>query len=176
MKRLCLYLWLLSFDLAAETRIAILDFELKDQTMAPRVPSELKRTAAIKPLLEKELRSAGYRIIDIPKSAQTEADAGVGYLYEHPDAAAKLGERFGADYLLVGRVHKPSFLFAYFIGNLVSVADGRWRGQLMAESKGQAKVLVGKAVETLTDKIDNLLDNRYQPPAPVHGVLSDTAY
>ncbi len=40
----------------AETRIAILEFELIDLTLAPRTPSEIKRTASIKPLLETELR------------------------------------------------------------------------------------------------------------------------
>ena len=40
----------------AETRIAILEFELKDLTLAPRIPSEIERTASIKPLLEAELK------------------------------------------------------------------------------------------------------------------------
>ena len=39
-------------------------------TLAPGIPDEIKRTASIKPLLERELNSAGYRIIEIPLSAQ----------------------------------------------------------------------------------------------------------
>jgi hypothetical protein len=46
--------------------IAVLEFELKDLTMKPGVPAEIKRTASIKPLLEGELRTAGYQITDIP--------------------------------------------------------------------------------------------------------------
>ena len=49
-------LCLVSINVFAETRIAILDFELKDLTLAPRIPAEIKRTASIKPLLEGELK------------------------------------------------------------------------------------------------------------------------
>ena len=51
---------------AAETRIAVLDFELKDLTLAPRIPAEIERTATVKPLLENELKNSGYTIVSIP--------------------------------------------------------------------------------------------------------------
>ena len=117
MKKIGLLFYVLSFSIAAETRIAILDFELKDLTLIPGIAAEIKRTAAIKSLLEEELRSAGYTIIEIPLAAQQAANSGVGYLFDHPDVAARLGQDFDAEYVLVGRVHKPSFLFAYFMGN-----------------------------------------------------------
>ncbi len=163
------YLWLglLSLNLSAATRIAILDFELKDLTLAPRIPAEIERTSSIKPLLENELKSAGYRIVDIPLQAQRAADSGVGYLFDHADAAAQLGKNFGADYVLVGRLHKPSFLFAYLMGNLVRVSDGRWIGKFISESKGPNAELTIKAVESLAVKIDEILDHRYTPPPPV---------
>jgi len=150
----------------AAPRIAILDFELKDLTLAPGIPAEIERTASIKPLLENELRSAGYPIVDIPIAAQQDANSGVGYLFDHADVAAKLGKQFGADYVLVGRLHKPSYLFAYLMGNLVRVGDKQWMAQIITESKGPNKALVIKAVESLADKIDSQLENRYTPPPP----------
>jgi hypothetical protein len=42
-------LFLISISAFAETRIAILDFELKDLTLVPRTPAEINRTASIKP-------------------------------------------------------------------------------------------------------------------------------
>ena len=78
----------MSFSLSAETKIAILEFELKDMTLAPRIPAEIKRTASIKPLLEMELKKAGYTILDIDIESQKHADSGVGYLFDHDDVAA----------------------------------------------------------------------------------------
>ena len=159
-------LCLMSNSAFAETKIAILDFELKDLTLAPRIPAEIKRTASIKPLLEGELKKADYVIIDIDPESQKFADSGVGYLFDHNDVAAKLGKQFGADYVLVGRLHKPSFLFAYVMGHLIRVSDAKLIGNYVSEAKGPNRKLTIKAVESLTVKIDKTLDNRYSPPPP----------
>jgi len=150
----------------AATRIAVLDFELKDLTLAPGIPAEIERTASIQALLAAELASAGYEIVAIPIQAQQAANSGEGYLFDHVDSAAALGKHFEADYVLVGRLHKPSFLFAYLMGNVVRVADQKLIGRFITESKGSDAKLVKKAVETLADKIDSVLDNRYSPPPP----------
>ena len=154
----------MSFNLSAETKIAILEFELKDMTLAPRIPAELKRTASIKTLLEGELQSADYTIISIDLESQKAADSGVGYLFDHHDVAAKLGQQFGADYVLVGRLHKPSFLFSYLMGHLIRVSDARLIGNYISEAKGPNIKLTIKTVESLAVKIDRTLDNRYTPP------------
>ncbi len=149
----------------SETRIAVLDFELKDLTLKPATTAELARTASIKPMLERELAQAGYEIIHIDRKAQRQADSGIGYLFDHHDTAAELGRRYDADYILVGRLHKPSFLFAYLMGHLINVSNGELIGNFITETKGGEKKLTLKAVETLADEIDNKLDNRYCPPA-----------
>ncbi len=162
------WLIVLTFSLNAsawsETRIAILDFELKDLTLIPGTPAELARTASIKTLLEEELASAGYQIIAIDKTAQHQANSGFGYLFDHHDSAAKLGETFAADYVLVGRLHKPSFLFAYLMGHLINVESGQLIGNFITESKGGDKKLTRKAVEAMVVEIDALLEKRYSPP------------
>jgi len=157
----------LSMNTYAETKIAILDFELKDLTLAPRIPSEIKRTASIKPLLEAALKTADYVIVDIDSKSQAFADSGVGYLFDHHDVAAKLAAQFGADYVLVGRLHKPSFLFSYLMGHLIRVSDGQLIGNYISEAKGPNIKLTIKTVESLAVKIDKSLDNRYLPPPPV---------
>ena len=58
---LCLF----SVGICAQTSIAILDFELSDVTLAPGIPAEIARTASIKPMLEGELKGAGYKIIAV---------------------------------------------------------------------------------------------------------------
>jgi len=150
----------------AETSIAILDFELNDLTLAPGIPAEIERTASVKPLLEKELNRAGYRIISVPLADQHHANSGFGYLFDHDDVAAALGKSAGADYVVVGRLHKPSFLFAYLMGRLIRVKDGQLIGNYISETKGGDLKLTLKGVESLAVKIDAELDKSYTPPPP----------
>ncbi len=151
--------------LYAGSKIAILDFELKDLTLAPGIPAEVERTASIKALLETELKSAGYQIIQIDLISQKRAEAGLGYLFDHHDVAAELAKQFNADYILVGRLHKPSFLFAYMMGHLIRVKDAKLIGDYISEAKGPNKKLTRKTVESLAVKIDRTLDNKYTPPS-----------
>ncbi|MCX7089002.1 MAG: DUF2380 domain-containing protein [Methylococcales bacterium] len=162
----CLALTLFVTYAQAATRIAVLDFELKDLTLAPNIPAEIARTAGIKTQLEGELGHAGYEIISIPLKDQARANAGFGYLFDHHDVAADLAKKVKADYVLVGRLHKPSFLFAYLIGHLIRVNDAQLIGNYTIETKGGDKTLTHKAIESLTVKIDQDLDKRYSPPPP----------
>lgn len=155
----------ISLDTIAETKIAILDFELKDLTMIPYTAAEIERTGSIKPLLEAELKKADYVIINIPLIKQKNATGGAGYLFDHDDIAANLAKQYGADYVLVGRLHKPSFLFAYLMGHLVRVSDAKLVGNYISEAKGPNKKLTVKTVESLTVKIDRTLEQRYSPPS-----------
>lgn len=159
--------FLFSVNIQAMPSIAVLDFELKDLTLKPGVDAEIKRTTSIKPLLEQTLASADYPIISIPLASQQTANGGVGYLFDHADLAAKLGKQYGADYVIVGRLHKPSFLFAYLMANLVRVSDQKLIDSFISESKGPNADLTIKAVESLTVKIDHALEKRYTPPPPI---------
>ncbi|MGZ5018203.1 MAG: DUF2380 domain-containing protein [Methylobacter sp.] len=170
MKTFC-FLFLIALSITsvnAETSIAILNFELNDLTLAPRTPAEINRTASLKPLLEKELKNAGYQIISIDLAAQHKANSGFGYLFDHDDVAAGLGRTASADYVLVGRLHKPSFLFAYIMGHLIRTQDGKLIGNYISEIKGGDEKLTLKGIESLASKIDKDLDNRYTPPPPKH--------
>ena len=159
-------LFFINTNVSAVSKIAILEFELKDLTLKPRIPSELKRTASIKPLLETELKTANYEIINIDSKDQKFANSGVGYLFDHHDVAAKLGKQAGADYVLVGRLHKPSFLFSYLMGHLIRVSDSKLIGNYISEAKGPNIKLTIKTVQSLAVKIDKTLDNTYTPPPP----------
>ena len=145
-------------DATAKPRIAVLDFELNDLTLVPRIPAEITRTASIKPMLENELKNSGYEIVSITQDAQQQATAGIGYLFDHPDAAAQLGNTYGADYVLVGRLHKPSFLFFYLMVHLVDVKKEALAGEYLYEVKGGEKKLVAKGVEGIAEKITKTLN------------------
>jgi len=134
-------------------RIAVLEFELNDLTLDPRNSAELERTTSIKPMLEQALTAADHPTIAVDAAAQRVADKGVGYLFDHADAAAALGRATGADWVIVGRVHKASFLFVYFKVHVVKVATAEQVADLMVEVKGPQKALTVKGVESLAKQI-----------------------
>jgi hypothetical protein len=142
-----------SAQAAPHDRIAVLEFELNDLTLDPRNPAELERTATIKPLLEQALAAAKYPSIAVDAADQEVADKGVGYLYDHTDAAAALGRAAGADWIIVGRVHKASFLFVYFKVHLVNVATAKLVADLVVEVKGPQKALTLRGVENIAKQI-----------------------
>lgn len=145
---------LLNFPVIADTRVAILEFELKDLTLRPGTDQEVERTASIKPLLQTIMEKDGqYSIAQIDKVAQQEATSGFGYLFDHHDVAAELGQSVGADYVVVGRLHKPSFLFAYLLTHLVDVKTQKLVGDYVVEVKGPQEKITKKGVETLARKI-----------------------
>jgi len=150
-------LCLSTFDSYAQTRIVVLDFELKDLTLKPGIPIEIARTASIKPMLESELKKSGFQIIPIPPAAQQQATAGTGYLFDHHDVAAQLARQYDADYVIVGRLHKPSFLFVYLMAHLIRVSSGAPAGDYLTEIKGSEKKLTLKGVESLAIKIKETL-------------------
>jgi hypothetical protein len=152
-------LWLsASAHAEPEGRIAVLEFELNDLTLDPGNSAELERTASIKPLLEKALTEAKHPTVAVDATAQGAADKGVGYLFDHPDAAAALGRAAGAQWVVVGRVHKASFLFVYFKAHVVNVSSGEQVADLVVEVKGPQKALTVRGVESLAKQIAEVVE------------------
>lgn len=151
-----LVLPIFAFPVFADTRIAILDFEVKDLTLYPRIKEEKERAASMKPMLQDILKSkGGYELININSGAQYEANKGTGYLFDHHDVVAELGQQFGADFVLMGRVHKASHLFVYFMAHLVDVKTQQLIGNYVVEVKGPQKKLTIKGLESLAEQIDS---------------------
>ncbi len=150
-----LFMWLIFIlPAAAQTRIAILDFELHDITSLPNTVQEKLRTASIKPLLEHALLSQGdYQIIHIPPQAQLQANASFGYLYRFNDLAVKLGERYVTDWIVVGQHSKPSFLFSYLLAHVIPVKPQAKSTDFAIELKGNHERVTQRGVDALARKI-----------------------
>ena len=143
----------------AQSRIAVLDFELHDLTLLPRTPEELERTASVAPLLRAALvKKGGYEPVTIAPDTQAKANAAFGYLFDQPEVAAELGARFGAEWVVIGRVHKPSFLFAYLKVHLVNVTSQRLTGDFVVEVKGYLKKLTERGAVRLAEQIVQTID------------------
>ena len=147
-----------AYPVPKDGRIAVLEFELNDLTLDPGNAAERERTASIKPTLEKALVQAKKVTVPVEDAAQSAADEGVGYLFDHADAAAALGRAAGADWVVVGRVHKASFLFVYLKAHVVNVATGEQVADLVVEVKGPQKALTARGVESLAGQIVEAID------------------
>ncbi len=139
----------------AAQRIAVLDFELSDLTSLPNTAAELQRTASIRPLLEQAISRRGeYEIIHITPQAEAHANSSFGYLFRYDDLAAKLGKQAGADWVIVGRHSKPSFLFSYLMAHIVSVKSHAAVASIDIELKGNHSKVTQRGVNKLAEKID----------------------
>ena len=148
----------LAAAVAGEVAVLVLDFELNDLTLDPGSAQEQQRVASLRPLLAETLAAKGdYRMVGIDSQSQAQADRSFGYLFDHHDAAAELGRAAGADWVVVGRVHKASFLFVYLMVHLIDTRTGQLVGNFIVEVKGPQERLTIKGVERLAEKIDATL-------------------
>ena len=142
---------------ADRSAIAVLDFELNDLTLDPGNAAERERTASIKPMLRDLLAAKNHNMVEVSAAAQSAADRGAGYLFDHSDVAAALGHTVGADWVIVGRVHKPSFLFVYLKAHVVNVHTGELAADLVVEVKGPQQALTRRGAERLAEQIETAI-------------------
>lgn len=157
------WLLLLVYSTTANAGIMVLDFELKDLTIYNDNTEEIKRTAKLKPMLEQALIDLDQQqIISFNIHDQRQADIGVGYLYDHHDLVADLGEANDARWVVVGRVHKPSYLFSYLKVQLIDVRNRSMAADLTVELKGQQDRFLKKSVKRLAVQIKEAIDHYRQ--------------
>lgn len=167
MSRACRGLWCLALCCyllpmgMAHAAMAVLEFELNDLTLLPATPTELERTHSARPALTSALQAAGHTIIPVDPTVQERANEGFGYLFTHPEKVAALGKTLGADQVIVGRVHKPSFLFAYLLVQVVDVQTGKVTAEFNVEAKGESLQTTKRALDKLAALISGTV------PAPV---------
>lgn len=137
----------------AASTIAVLDFELRDLTLTPNQPAEVDRTTRVAPALRSALQRRGLSALVGSAQRQAEADKSVGYLFDHPDEAATLGAAVGAQWIAVGRLHKPSELFAYLQVELVDACARRSVGSFSVEIKGRGRTLLERGTEALAEQL-----------------------
>jgi hypothetical protein len=151
---------------SADTKIAVPDFELLNLTMKLSDPQKVAEIDAqeqqnlrnIELFLRKGLSNAdGFTIVDISTEAKNAADKSTGYLFDCAKCAAELGLSHDADYILIGRLHKPTYLFSYLIVRVFDTKENKLVKEFRSEIKGDPKVAIPGAVGNLVNKIDKIL-------------------
>ncbi|MCP5304468.1 MAG: DUF2380 domain-containing protein [Chromatiaceae bacterium] len=139
---------------AGATGVAVLAFESRNLTPIADTAADRQYVASLGVMLEEALgQAADTEIVSIDPAVADEANAGVGYLFEHGDVAAQLARAQGADWIVVGRLHKPSFLFSYLMARLVDARTGEVAEDLVIEIKGQQDVVTRKGIQRLAGKL-----------------------
>jgi hypothetical protein len=165
-KFLLLSLGLFTHSAWADTKIAVPDFELLDLSMKLSDPQKVAEINAqeqqklrdIELFLRKGLSNKeGFTVVDISTEARNAADKSTGYLFDCAKCAAELGLSHDADYILIGRLHKPTYLFSYLIVRVFDNHEKKLVKEFRSEIKGDPKVAIPGAVGNLVNKLDKTL-------------------
>jgi hypothetical protein len=118
-------------------RVAVLAFDLENLTPVGATAAELAATAAAGPALRRSLAAdCGYVVVLVDSASQAQANAGVGYLFDHPAESARLASAVGADWVVVGRLAVASPIVSEFDVELVRVSTGALVQATTIELKG----------------------------------------
>jgi len=165
-KFLLLSLVFITHSALADTKIAVPNFELLDLSMKLSDPQKVAEINAqeqqklrdIELFLRKGLSNKeGFSIVDISAESKNAADKSTGYLFDCAKCSAELGLSHDADYILIGRLHKPTYLFSYLIVRVFDTHENKLVKEFRSEIKGDPKVAIPGAVGNLVNKIDKIL-------------------
>ena len=112
----------------ARTKIMVVNFELRDVSPLPNTEQEVERTGHA---LAKKAQALMPPCEELVKASQQ----GLGYLFDRPEVAGRIGRECGADYVLMGQTWKPSFLFVFPQVQVVDTRAGLTREQLVPVSR-----------------------------------------
>ena len=149
------YLLFVNFAIANDDYIKkvimVVNFELRDVSPLPNVIQEQERTKVVENTIKKILAENNYTIVSACAELQEANEQGLGYLYDRPEVAAKIGNHCEADYVLLGQTWKPSFLFVFPQVQIIDTRKNLTREQL---------VLVSRVVQLEASMVDkNVTEN-----------------
>ena len=148
----------------ADTTIAVTNFEFLNLTLKltdPKKVAEIdaqdqQNMAMINELLKNGLSNMdGFTMIAISDDAHSDADKSVGYLFDCASCSAELGRNNNADYIIIGRLHKPTYLFSYLIARVFNTKTNKLVKEYRSEVKGTPSQSIPGAVGHLLHKINN---------------------
>ena len=144
--------------------IAVPDFELLDLTLRLSDPvkvaeinaKEQKKIEMMEILIQEGITdNEGFTFVPVSTEARDKADVSVGYLFDCAKCSADLGREHNADYILIGRLHKPTYLFSYIIIRIFDVENNRLIKEYRSEVKGKPSKSIPGAIDNLMIKINN---------------------
>jgi hypothetical protein len=154
------------------SRLLVLSIDLNDLT-GREDPADPPRLAVLTHALRQRFVACGYSVVALDSAAERRAHLGDGYLYAHPDAAAALAARAGAEWALVPRLNRASPWVTDLQAHVVRVGSGRVVSNRVVELKGfgMAPALTARLAERgaawMADQVDQAIGWAAAPGAPV---------
>jgi len=160
---LLLSLFFVISPVTANTTIAITNFELLNLTLKLTDPEKVAEIDAqdqqnmgmINELLKSGLSNMdGFTVIKVLENERADADKSVGLLFDCAPCSAELGRNNNADYIIIGRLHKPTYLFSYLIARIFDAKTNKLVKEYRSEVKGMPSKSIPGAVGNLLHKIN----------------------
>lgn len=140
----------------SEVKIMVVNFELRDVSPLPNTEQEIERTEHIDTVIRNVLKEAGYTLMTPCEELVAASQQGLGYLFDRPEVAGRIGRECGADYVLMGQTWKPSFLFVFPQVQVVDTRAGLTREHLVPVSRSvqlEASTLDRNVTEAAGEKL-----------------------
>lgn len=161
--RYLFFLFLFASNFVVAKNIAVPNFELLDLTLKLSDPEkaaeinakEQRNIEMIETLIQEGIiKNKKFTFIPVSAKFRNKADLSVGYLFDCAKCSADLGREYNADYIVIGRLHKPTYLFSYIIVRVFDVKENRLFKEYRSEIKGMPSKSIPGAVENLLVKIN----------------------
>ena len=117
-------------------KVVVLTIDLNNVHKTEPDTSFAGRLARLGEALRTRLGTCGYEVVLVDPVAEAAAHATEGYFYDHPDVAASLAARVGADWVVIPRLNRASAWAADLQAHVVRVSDTTVVSNRIVEFKG----------------------------------------
>lgn len=154
-------------------KVAVLSIDLNNLHKTAPDTSLAGRIQRLAAALRTRLGAAcGYDVVAVDTAAEAAAHATEQYFYEHPEIAAALGHRVGADWVIVPRLNRASAWAADLQAHVVRVRDSAVVSNRIVELKGLelgpelAARLIDRGAAWMADQVSQALERAEHPAGP----------
>ncbi|HEY7681837.1 MAG TPA: DUF2380 domain-containing protein [Gemmatimonadales bacterium] len=154
-------------------KVAVLSIDLNNLHKTEPDTALLGRIRRLANALRTRLAGAcGYEVVAFDSQAEAAAHLTDEYFYEHPDVAAALAGRAGADWVVIPRLNRASAWASDLQAHVVRVRDAALINNRIVEFKGLelgpelAERLIERGAAWMADQISQVLEHSQHPAAP----------
>ena len=150
-------------------KVAVLPIDLNNIHKTAPDSSFAGTLARLGEALRHRLAGCGYRVVGVDRAMEAGGEAPEGYFYDHPDVAAGIARRAGAEWVVVPRLNRASAWAADLQAHVVRVSDAAVVSNRIVEFKGLeltpelAARLTERGSAWMADQLAQAIDHARDP-------------